>query len=247
MGCAMPPPTARSGYSGRFAERVRFGAFIRALRHGRRPVRLGSLGSTRPVGWDWGYDRGLPVDRWYIERFLERHRDDITGRVLEVKDSGYTDRFGHDVRGRAVLDVDAENELATHVADLAQADSLPSATFDCFVLTQTLQYVFDPAAALRHARRILRPGGVLLATLPVTSKLSDPPLPDYWRFTPGAAQRLLEDAFGRGEVTVHGHGNVLAQIAFLEGLAAEDLTEAELAADDESFPLIVCARAVCSA
>lgn len=210
-------------------------------------MRFGSLGSTQPIGWDWGYDRGLPVDRWYIERFFDRHRDDITGRVLEIKDSSYTDRFGHDVRERAVLDVDADNKLATHVADLARADSLPSETFDCFVLTQTLQYVFDVPAALEHAHRVLRPGGVLLTTLPVTSKLTDPPLPDYWRFTPGAAERLLKDAFGRGEVTVHGRGNVLTQIAFLEGLAAEDLTEAELAVDDEAFPLIVCARALRSA
>src|SRR5215216_119227 len=60
----------------------------------RRPVRLGSLGRPRPISEQWGYDRGTPVDRWYIERFLQEHRADITGRVLEVKDSGYTDRFG---------------------------------------------------------------------------------------------------------------------------------------------------------
>jgi SAM-dependent methyltransferase len=192
----------------------------------------------------WGYDRGLPLDRWYIDRFLEQHRSDITGRVLEVKDSGYTDRFGQGVRERAVLDVDAENELATHVADLAEADSVPSDTFDCFVLTQTLQYVFDVPAALAHAHRVLRPGGVLLLTAPVASKLADPPLTDYWRFTPDAAKRLLEDAFGAGRATVWGRGNVLSQVAFLKGLAAEDLTAAELAVDDDRFPLIVCARAV---
>ncbi|MEJ7787734.1 MAG: hypothetical protein WKF96_23275, partial [Solirubrobacteraceae bacterium] len=74
---------------------------FRALRRGRRPVRLGSLGSSEPISSAWGFDRGLPVDRWYIERFLGQHRADVTGRVLEVKDSGYTDRFGHDVTERA--------------------------------------------------------------------------------------------------------------------------------------------------
>jgi SAM-dependent methyltransferase len=217
---------------------------LRAVRRRRRPVRLGSLGSTRPVGYSWGYDRGLPIDRWYIERFLERHRAEITGRVLEVKDSGYTRRFGRGVTEAAVIDVDAANDSATHVGDLAEGGDLPSAAFDCFILTQTLQYVFDPAAAITHSHRILRPGGVLLLTVPVTSPLTDPPLTDYWRFTPLVVARLLERAFGEPAVTVEAHGNVLSQVAFLEGMAAEDLSSEELGADDERLPLIVCARAV---
>jgi SAM-dependent methyltransferase len=223
---------------------MRIRPFVRALYRGHRPVRLGSLASTQPVSSSWGFDRGLPVDRWYIERFLQQHRRDVTGRVLEVKDSMYTDRFGHGVEARAVLDIHPGNEQATHVADLAQAESVPSNAFDCFVLTQTLQYIFDVPAALAHAHRILRPGGVLLTTVPVTSKVSEPPLTDLWRFTPMAMERLLEEAFGRGAVSVSGSGNVLTQVASLTGLAAEDLTAAELDVDDERFPLIVCARAV---
>jgi SAM-dependent methyltransferase len=145
---------------------------------------------------------------------------------------------------RAVLDIDPANERATYVADLAAADAVPSDAFDCFVLTQTLQYVFDLRAAVAHAHRVLRPGGVLLLTLPVVSRVTDPPLTDLWRFTPLAAERLLEEAFAPGEIQVQGRGNVLSQVAFLEGLAAEDLTEAELADDDPRQALLVCARAV---
>lgn len=206
-------------------------------------VWLGSLGSTKPISPDFGYDRGTPVDRWYIERFLAMHRADITGRVIEIKDSGYTDRFGHATTERAVLDIDRDNPHATHVADLAVGDGLPDGAFDCFVLTQTLQCIFDVSGALAQARRILRPGGVLLATVPVSSRLCDLQT-DSWRFTPLGFRRLLADAFGAGNVSVEGHGNVLTQVAFLEGLAAEDLTRAELADDDELFPLLVCARAV---
>jgi SAM-dependent methyltransferase len=223
---------------------VRLTPLIEAVRRRRRPLWLGSLGSTTPVSESWGYDRGLPVDRWYIERFLDHHRGAITGRVLEVKDSGYTDRFGQGVTGRDVLDVDSSNERATYVADLAAADALPSDAFDCFVLTQTLQYLFDVRAAVTHAHRVLRPGGVLLATLPVTSRVTEAPLTDYWRFTPASVARLLGEAFGPAAVTVRGHGNVLTQVAFLEGLAAEDLTHAELADHDDRFPVIVSARAV---
>ena len=220
---------------------MRLRLVVDALRRRRAPL---LLGTTTPYGTAWGYDRGTPVDRWYIERFLAAHHADITGRVLEVKDSGYTMRFGHAVTEHAVLDVDPANAAATHVADLSAGDALPSEAFDCFVLTQTLQLVFDVRAALAQAHRILRPGGVLLVTLPVTSRICAAPLTDYWRFTPLAATRLLEEAFGSQAATVSGHGNVLAQVAFLEGLAAEDLTADELAIDDERFALVVCARAV---
>lgn len=217
---------------------------LRAIRAGRRPARLGSLGSVRPFASNWGYDRGTPVDRWYIEDFLARNRSDITGRVLEVKDPGYTERFGHDVSERAVLDVDPANERATIVADLAAADAIADESFDCFILTQTLQYVYDLAAAVAHCRRILAPGGTLLVTVPVTSRISEPPLTDYWRFTALAVERLLAAEFGAAAVDVRARGNVLAQVAFLEGLAAEDLDPAELARDDPSLPLLVTARAV---
>src|SRR4029453_14668409 len=50
-----------------------------------RPAWLGTLRRTRPLSNDFGYDRGTPVDRYYIERFLARHQSDVKGRVLEVK------------------------------------------------------------------------------------------------------------------------------------------------------------------
>jgi len=220
------------------------GPLLAGLRRRALAARIGWTGAPQPFGGAWGYDRGLPVDRWYIDRFLEQHRADITGRVLEVKDSGYTDRFGHAVTERAVLDVDAANPHVTHVADLAAGDGLPSAAFECFVLTQTLQYVFDVGAALATAHRLLTPGGVVLATLPVTSRITEPPLTDLWRFTPLAATRLFSEAFGADNVTAHGHGNVRTQIAFLDGLAAEDLDVGVLEEDDPRFPLVVCVRAV---
>jgi SAM-dependent methyltransferase len=222
---------------------MRVGAVVSQLARRRRPVLLGSLGRTRPVDLHWGSSRGRPVDRWYIERFLAQHRASISGRVLEIKDSGYTDRFGQDVTERGVLDVDAGNPRATYVADLAAADALPDGHFDCFLLTQTLQYVYDVPAAIAHAHRVLAPGGTLLATMPAVSRVTGPPLTDYWRFTPESGRRLFATEFGADAVEVTAPGNVLTQIAFLSGLAVEDLDEAALHDDDPSFPLLVCVAA----
>jgi SAM-dependent methyltransferase len=215
----------------------------RRLRRLRRP-RFVALYSTRPLSQRWGSDRGTPIDRHYIERFLEANRDSIRGRVLEVKQPLYTERFGVAVRERAVLDIDPDNERATIVADLARADSMAGDSFDCLVLTQTLQFVFDLRAALFHCHRILRPGGVLLCTVPSVSRIEPGSLEgEYWRFTTASCRELFGEAFGEANVAIRSHGNVLTAIAFLAGMAQEELRAGQLERDDDHFPLIISVRA----
>ena len=208
-----------------------------------RPAWLGTLRRTSPLSDAWGYDRGTPVDRYYIERFLDEYRQDIHGRVLEVKDSGYSDRFGSGVAQTHVLDIDPSNPHATVIADLSAADGIASEQFDCFVLTQTLQFIYDLRAAIQHAYRILRPNGVLLVTAPGISPL-DRRLADYWHLTTASCSALFGEVFGAQNVTVHSYGNMLAAIAFLTGMARQELSESELDVDDRRFPVIIAVRAV---
>jgi SAM-dependent methyltransferase len=215
------------------------------LRRLRRPARLGALRRTRPLSDEWGRDRGTPIDRYYIERFLDRERASIRGRVLELLDDSYTRRFGNGVEQSDVLDIDEGNPNATIVADLAQADAVPSASFDCFILTQTLQFVYDLPAAVAHVRRILKPGGVVLCTLPSVSRIARRYLEsEYWRFTAASAQTLFEASFEPDRVAVESHGNVLTSIAFLAGLAAEELSAEELEDADPFFPSLICVAAM---
>lgn len=218
---------------------------LQRLRRLLRPAYVGTIRRTSPLSNTWGYDRGTPIDRYYIERFLAQHRYDIRGRVLEVKDNSYTRRFGRGLQRSDVLDIDPANPNATVIADLAAADTVPSDTFDCFVLTQTLHFIYDTRAALVHAHRILRPGGVLLATMPVVSRI-DRSLKskDFWRFTAASCHKLFAEEFGAEQVTVYSYGNVLAGVAFLTGMAYEELSRRELDTHDEYFPIIVAVRAV---
>ncbi|MFO0755139.1 MAG: methyltransferase domain-containing protein [Byssovorax sp.] len=203
-----------------------------------RPARLGTLRRTSPLSDAWGFDRGTPIDRHYIDRFLGAHQQDIRGRLLEVRDTRYAERFGPPDAPVDVLDIDPENWRATILADLAAADAIPSERFDCFLLVQTLQYIRDVPAALRHTRRILRPGGVVLAVVPGVQR-SDPAYldGDYWRFTRASCQALFGEAFGASAVTVTPYGNVLSCIASLSGLAAQELRHDELTTSDPSFPV----------
>ncbi|MGZ4371812.1 MAG: methyltransferase domain-containing protein [Gaiellaceae bacterium] len=191
----------------------------------------------------WGWDRGSPVDRYYIEMFLDQHRRHIRGRVLEVGDSRYTRHFGNGVISSDVVDIAVENPHATIVADLAVTDALPESAFDCFILVQTLQYIFDLEAAVRGIHRALKPGGVVLCTLPSVTRIGSRYLAnDFWRFTPASAGHLFGDVFGPAtEVT--SVGNLLACTAFLAGRAAEEIPEAKLSVSDPYFPLLVTVNA----
>ncbi|HYE35253.1 methyltransferase domain-containing protein [Methylocaldum sp.] len=210
-------------------------------------VRFGSLRRLTPLSRHFGYDRGLPVDRYYIENFLARHAPDIRGRVLEIGDDSYTRRFGEErVQQRDILHVHPGNPTATFVADLTNAEQIPSDAFDCLVLTQTLHLVYDLRAALSTIYRILKPGGVVLATVPGITQRSCDEWASYWcwAFTSLSARRLFEEFFPADSVEVESHGNVLASIAFLQGMAYQELKSKELDYRDPQYQLLITIRAV---
>jgi SAM-dependent methyltransferase len=214
-------------------------------------VRLGGLRRLEPISDRFGFDRGQPIDRYYIEKFLARHSGDIRGHVLEFGDDGYTRAFGASAPGGDdgvteidVLDVDRRNPRATIVADLSNGESIPSKEFDCVICTQTLFYIFDLRQAVSTLARILRPGGILLATVPGIARIAPPRERDCWRFTSVSARRLFEGSFSGENLEVEAHGNVLSSIAFLHGLAASELKASELDHRDPDFELLVAVRAV---
>lgn len=214
-------------------------------------VQFGALRRVEPIERGGGWARGLPIDRYYIERFLGWHASDIRGRVVEIKDDSYTRRFSRSgaVERSDVLDVGGAERGVTIVADLADARDVPDESFDCFICTQTLQFVFDVEAAVATIHRVLRPGGVALVTLPGIAAMCGRETAmgeawaDYWRFTSFSGRRLFGDAFGADNVEVEVDGNALAAVAFLHGLAAEELTLAELDARDVDFELLIAVRA----
>lgn len=206
-------------------------------------VRFGDLKRLSPIGRDFGYDRGTPVDRYYIESFLARHAGDVRGRVLELADNTYTRRFGGAlVDCSDVLSLKATNPTATIVGDLTCKTTLPEAAFDCIIFTQALQYIYDTCAAVETLYRALKPNGVLLATAPAISGVDV--WPWYWTFTSPALLRLLQDRFGHHSVAVEAHGNIFAATAFLYGLAVEELDISDLSVEDAKFAVTIAARAI---
>lgn len=213
-------------------------------------IDFGDLRRLAPLSHEWGLDRGGPVDRHYIEAFLHEHRSDIRGRVLEIAEDVYARAFG----GRRVDTFDilqyeeGEHPRATFTGDLTDAPSIPSDIFDCVILTQTLQLVFDVRSALATVHRILKPGGVVLLTAPGVTQVNRRDSESWgelwcWSFTTRSMELLLRERFDPGDVDVRSYGNVLTAAGFLYGMGQDDLTRAELEAHDPDYELIVAARA----
>lgn len=211
-------------------------------------VSFGDLRRLEPLTRSFGYDRGQPVDRYYIEKFLSQHAGDISGHVVEIGDDHYTRKFGGaGVTRSEVLDQAHPDSNPTIIADLTRADHVPSNNFDCIIITQTLQFIYDLHAAVRTLHRILKPGGVLLVSLPSLSPICRYDMDrwgDYWRFTSAAAKRLFGDVFKSGTMQVDAHGNVLVAMAFLLGMASGELTTEELDFNDRDYETLITVRAV---
>jgi glycosyltransferase involved in cell wall biosynthesis/SAM-dependent methyltransferase len=209
---------------------------------------FGGLCGLSPVTDNWGFARGRPVDRVYIERFLSQHRGDIRGHVLEIGDNSYTLRFGEGRIGKSVIaDVNADNAKATIIADLVNAPQIPDGTFDCVILTQVIVLIFDVEAALRTVSRILKPGGVALITVPGISQIGTDATESAawsWSFYPNTLRRLLVGYFDSKKLIVESYGNVKTAIGFLAGLAQEDLAPDDFQHNDSRYPLIVAARGI---
>lgn len=211
-------------------------------------VRFGQLRSLKPVTRTYGNSRGLEIDRFYIERFLSEHAMDIHGHVLEIKHNTYTRKFGGDrVKKSDILYKIEGDPDATIIADLTHASHLPSNIFDTIIFTQTLQFIYDIKSAIATLYRILKPGGVILVTVPGISQIIREDFDlwgEYWRFTSVSTRYLFAEVFPPESILVQAYGNVLSAISFLEGLAAEDLREEELVANDRDYELLITVRAV---
>jgi SAM-dependent methyltransferase len=227
-------------------------ALLRKLRapfrraRGRLAMSFGRVSSSKPLSRDFGYSRGTPIDRYYIERFLADHAIDISGRVLEIGDDSYSRRFGAErVEKQDILHVASGHPGATITGDLADPSVLPSSSFDCIILTQTLHLIFDLQAAIRQIHRALAPGGVALITVPGISPIDRGEWGQswYWSLTDRALSRLMAGPFDPAKVAISTYGNLRAATAFLHGASLEEVGSSWLDPHDPAYPLTVTARA----
>jgi len=196
------------------------------------------------VSRTFGYDRGVPIHRYYVDRFFEANAHRIHGRCLEFSDSGYVRRFGGGRPTRIdVLDQSAENPNATIVADLTQPNDIPSDMFDCIVCVHVLHLVYEADVFTSELHRLLAPEGTLIVAVPGTSMI-DPNWTEYRRWTPLGIRTLLGQFFRPSDIQVECYGNSLAAAAEMRGLASDEIAPWDLDTKDDIFPVEVGGVAV---
>jgi SAM-dependent methyltransferase len=215
----------------------------RVLRRGGELPQWGNLRRTEPFSDQFGFDRGTPIDRFYLERFLDQERAAIRGQVLEIQVSGYAKTFGRDLSRIDTLDISPQFSPTYH-CDLADAGSVvPSDAYDCFLLPNTLQHLARIEEALVQALRIVKPGGVILASAAGLLRLTEAD-EDFWRLSAAGWRQMAARAWPGCAIDVRAHGNCLAAVAGLYGLAVEELTRDELEFEDERFPVLTTIKCV---
>ena len=184
---------------------------------------------TTPACKSFGIERGTPIDRYYIEKFLNQNRESVKGVVLEIADDTYSRKFNSGVTDFEVLHATDDNHKATIIGDLTDISTLPEERVDCFICTQTFNFIYDVDKAVAGAVKMLKHQGVLLGTVSGISQISSYDMErwgDYWRFTDLSVKILLEKYFSTVEVQTF--GNILAAKAFLDGIVVEDLPDSSL-------------------
>ena len=217
-----------------------------------RQLRTLQLRRLQPIGN--GQQRGTPIVRYYWDHFLQQHKKDIHGTVLEIGTTATVRQYGGpDVIWADAIDLKAHSSEITVVGDLSRADDVPSDRYDCFVNQFTIHLIYDVEAALYHSIRILKPGGVLLINFPCVDYYfprgldmgTGEPLYLYWWFTPIQVENYLRRAgLAEGDYTLVCYGNLFTRIAYQMNLPAEELTQHELRFVDPGHPLLICARVV---
>lgn len=203
---------------------------------------------------DNGWLRGTEIVRYYWDRFLQQNRHDIRCKALEIGTTYTIRQYGGQALDQAdAIDLHAHSPEVTIVSDLSRADSVPADLYDCFVVQFTTHLIYDIEAALYHAVRILKPGGVLLINFPCLDYYfprgldmgTGEPLFMYWWFTPMQVENLFRRIGLYGtDYSLTIYGNLFTRIAYQINMPAEDLTRRELEVSDSGFPLLICARVV---
>ena len=144
-------------------------------------VDFGDLRRLTPISRHFGFDRGTPVDRYYIERFLKANCLDIKGRVLEIAEDLYATRYGADrIATLDILNLTPDSPRATIIADLSNAPKLADDQFDARLFGDRDYFFFGPLLAIGSL------GVTLVVLLPPFLDISIP----SWRSTPSCRSSI---------------------------------------------------------
>ncbi len=120
------------------------------------------------------------------------------------------------------LDLKAQVPGVTYEADVQDMRVVPDAAYDSVICLEVLEHVPDPFRALAEIRRILRPGGVLVLSVPHLSRIHEAPQ-DFYRFTNYGLAAMFQRS-GFEVVRIERRGGLMSFLAHQLSLVVIGLT-----------------------
>lgn len=195
-----------------------------------------------PVHEDWGYRRGTPIGRVYIDDFLDMERNYIVGDVMEVSETTYSEKFSNPKNVKSITAIHVDDVYGCRKANLETFEGLREKEFDTMIITQTLAYIYNLNAVAKNIHKALKNGGYAFITVSDIGHMGRVELENYgayWGFHKDGCKKLFSNVFGEENVNVYTYGNAKTAICQLYGLCAEDLDDETLRFHDPIYPMII--------
>ena len=200
-------------------------------------VRFGDFGRLWPFSQRFGFDRGAPVDRYYLQQFVRSIRPVVRGRCLEIGGSRWSNWFYRfDVDEFRSLELEQSRIADDLVGDAADRGVLDPASWDSILAFHVLEHCPNPFAVVSNMRAWLRPNGHACIAVPCAQRVHSYP-GDYWRFMPDGLRVLFSDF---SEVNVSTYGNPLTVVSNYMGLSHTELAAEDMNAAHPDYPVLAC-------
>ena len=184
---------------------------------------------------------GTPVDRYYLNKFLDRIRPLVAGETLEIGGSSANREMYRFSKTTSYQSMDAALQSAADVkADAHYPKTWKRAQFHTILAFNVLEHCRRPWNVIENIHRWLISGGRFFGVVPIAQRVHNDPK-DYWRIMPDALSALFED-FDSVEVATF--GNLKSCFASLAGISAEEISVEELDEVDPYYPVVACVYAV---
>lgn len=214
----------------------------RIYRHGLLTIPFGAIEYSdfkryAPLCHDYGYSRGTPIDRYYLEQFIREIRSYVVGYTLEIGGSrenqylyGFTNAMSY-----KTMDMHQKPEVDI-TGDIHDPNSLGSNSFDSIILFNVLEHCEKPWIVVENIYNWLTKRGSVFCMVPNSQRIHRDPK-DYWRILPDGMRSL----FAKFPIKqLYLYGNPITTIATMMGVAAEELSSEELNSFNSEYLVATC-------
>lgn len=196
----------------------------------------------KPVSYLQGCEWGDSIARKYINQFIEENQHYIRGTVVEIGDRRYSNKYKEKITESYVFDLYNESDMYNIKGNLETGDGVQESLADCFIITQTLEDIFDLHTAAKNIIKMLKTNGTVLLTASGISPIIRYDYETYglyWRFTDQCLKRLFADFVGEDNIDIRTYGNAKTSSAFLYGVPSAAVEREDISYQDRDFQLII--------